>query len=60
MTQQLYSNNWSTAFTWTATQDCWVFGSTDTNGAKVGSVISLNDAQILLAYENTGNTPYSN
>ena len=50
MTQQIFSNAAATAFTWTATQDCWVYGWCCTKGTNAGSAIKLNEVNVILAH----------
>ena len=50
MTQKIFSNKESTAFTWTATQDCWVYGWCCTKGTNAGSAIKLNGENVILAH----------
>ena len=50
MTQQIFSNTASKAFTWTATQDCWVYGWCCTKGTNAGSAIKLNGENVILAH----------
>lgn len=50
MTQQIFSNTEAKAFTWTATQDCWVYGWCCTKGTNAGSAIKLNEANAVLAH----------
>lgn len=49
MTQQIFSNAEATAFTWTATQDCWVYGWCCAK-STYGSAIKLNGVPVILAH----------
>ena len=49
MSQKIYTNSWATSFSWTATQDCWVFGCCDTRETNNASIIYLNDVAVILA-----------
>ena len=50
MTQQIFSNTAAQAFTWTATQNCWVYGWCCTKGTNAGSAIKLNGENVILAH----------
>lgn len=49
MSQKIYTNSWATSFSWTATQDCWVYGACDTRTTTYASIICLNDAPVVSA-----------
>ena len=56
MSNQIYtSGDWVQSFSWTATQDCWIYALLNTNGNNTSSFIKINGVivtQILSANSN--------
>lgn len=51
MTNKIYSTTWLKSFSWTAPEDCWIYGVVSTNKYNGSSIIKLNGATVVIVYD---------